>query len=87
MTHRSIPEVLDGAVEVRRLPHEGGRVPQVEVAEKDVVALAIVVVVVIVAADELGGRAAQLRGRVGGGVPDVLVHPCNNACVPISLIQ
>ena len=72
-------------MEVRRLPHEGGRVPQVEVAEKDVVALAIVVV--IVAADELGGRAAQLRGRVGGGVPDVLVHPCNNACMPISLIQ
>ena len=27
-----------------------------------------------------GGGAAQLGGRVGGGVPDVLVHPCNNAC-------
>ena len=48
LTHRSIPEVLHGAVEVRRLPHEGGGVAQVEVAE------------VIVVADELGGGAAQL---------------------------
>ena len=55
-------------MEVRRLPHEGGRVAQIEVSKERVVVLA---------AHKLGRRAAELGGRVGGGVPDVLVHPCN----------
>ena len=66
-THRPVPEVLDGAVEVRRLPHEGRRVAQVEAVQS---------------ADELGRGAAALR-RIGRRVSDVLVHPCNAIVVSL----